>query len=628
MRFEESDNDWEQEEGYVGVDKEGEDFDPEEGSGSLEIELSLSELWEADPRLYTILHNSRSIDTARSDLFDLFSQREWYIHSTECSWDRLEKANALSCLKVLKNCLSPDNERISGTSSLFYLRGLARGDAKVRESVKNGFVMEFVHLLRGSYGKSGIYRHAAPPFLDYSGRKAALIRSDHLDELAAKFVERIRSYPSGMEEAIAKKRAENRDRMLAYFNGDPADWNDYRWHLRHVVRTLQVLQDLIDLTPDEREAVRLAEKHRIPFGITPYYLSLMDNDASRTYDHAVRAQVIPPLSYIQAILGNRRDRRSLDFMKEGETSPIDLVTRRYPMIAVVKPYNTCAQICVYCQRNWEVKEVLHPTALAPPSKLEEAMNWFEDHPMVQEVLVTGGDPALMDEDLLDKLFSRLAGMPHVERIRLGTRLPVVLPMRFTDHFVEVLGKYHEPPVRDMLVVTHYEHPYEVTAESMAAVQKLKKAGLSVYNQQVFTMENCRRFETVALRFALKRIGVDPYYTFNTKGKEETNDYRVPIARILQERKEEARTIPGQVRTDEPVFNIPAIGKSHLREGQHHDLIMISPQGERVYEFHPWEKNITLAPTYVYRDVPILDFLDRLLERGENPSDYSSIWYYF
>ena len=110
--------------------------------------------------------------------------------------------------------------------------------------------------------------------------------------------------------------------------------------------------------------------------------------------------------------------------------------------------------------------------------------------------------------------------------------------------------------------------------------------------------------------------------------ERPGDYRVPIGRLLQERKEEARLMPGLDRTDEPVFNIPALGKNHLRAWQHHDLISLTPRGERIYEFHPWEKNIAVASTYVHRDVPIADFLAVLAERGEDLDQYRSIWYYF
>ena len=202
-------------------------------------------------------------------------------------------------------------------------------------------------------------------------------------------------------------------------------------------------------------------------------------------------------------------------------------------------------------------------------------------------------------------------------------------MRWTDNLVETVSKYHEPGRREVAIVTHFEHPYEITPEAMNAVQKIKKKGISVYNQQVFTVENSRRFESAKLRRDLRLIGVDPYYTFNIKGKDETRSYMVPIARILQERKEEARLLPGLDRTDEPVFNVPKLGKNHLRAWQDHRLVMIKPEdGSRVYEFHPWEKNITPMPPYNYTDIPIYDYLEELAARGENLRDYHTIWYYY
>ena len=120
----------------------------------------------------------------------------------------------------------------------------------------------------------------------------------------------------------------------------------------------------------------------------------------------------------------------------------------------------------------------------------------------------------------------------------------------------------------------------------------------------------------------------PYYTFNTKGKEETDDFRVPIARLMQEQKEEARLMPGTVRTDEIVFNVPGLGKNYLKATQHHDLIAVLPDGQRVYEFHPWEKKLALADTYLYKDVPIYNYLQRLRADGEDTTDYRTIWYYY
>jgi lysine 2,3-aminomutase len=180
----------------------------------------------------------------------------------------------------------------------------------------------------------------------------------------------------------------------------------------------------------------------------------------------------------------------------------------------------------------------------------------------------------------------------------------------------------------LILVTHFENSYEITPESLAAVQKFRRCGMDVYNQLVYTFYNSRRFEAVALRQKLRLIGVTPYYTFNTKGKEETQRYRVPIARLLQEQHEEARLMPGTVRTDEIVFNVPRLGKNYLRASQHHDVISILPTGQRVFEFHPWEKKLSLVDTYVYTDVSIHDYLQRLKTVGEKRSDYQTIWYYY
>lgn len=607
-------------------------FEREEHSGSdviSSIRPTKEGLWESDPQVKKELSGAKNLEDARNHLVRLMSRREAWLASRECELEDLERVNAVSCVRVLKNFLSTKNEELTEHSVLETLYGLSSGSRGWEEQVSCAFIKEVQKLLEGSLGNSGIYTRESPNGLKFEGRKAALLRSECLDEFSSNCWEKIRSYPTGLDAEVISKREDNRQRILDHLGGTGDDWNDYMWQTRNVVKSLSTLRELIDLTREEKQAISLAIECGIPFGITPYYLSLMDVDSSRMYDHALRAQVIPPLSYVMSIMDRRGDRkRDLDFMKEHETSPADLITRRYPMIAIMKPYNTCAQICVYCQRNWEIDDVLCPTAMASQDQLNESVSWFQDHPNVTEVLVTGGDPALMPDRTIDRILGRLAEIEHIERIRIGTRVPAVLPMRMNDAFAETIAGYHSPPYREVCLITHFEHPYEITPDSMEATLNIRRRGMMVYNQEVFTFENSRRFETAALRLSLKRIGIDPYYTFNAKGKEETDHYRVPIARILQERKEEARVLPGIVRTDEPVFNIPALGKNHLRAGQHHEYIMLSPQGERFYEFHPWEKNINLADTYVYKDVPILDYLERLEAVGEDIWEYGNIWYYF
>jgi lysine 2,3-aminomutase len=205
---------------------------------------------------------------------------------------------------------------------------------------------------------------------------------------------------------------------------------------------------------------------------------------------------------------------------------------------------------------------------------------------------------------------------------------VTLPQRVTDSLVRDINHFHSPGKREIVLVTHFEHPYEVTPQAMEATQKFRRYGMEVNNQLVYTFYNSRKFEAAALRLKLRLIGVAPYYTFNTKGKEETDDFRVPIARLLQEQQEEARLLPGTVRTDEIVFNVPKLGKNYLRASQHHDIIAILPDGRRVYEFHPWEKKLSLVDTYIYTDVSIYDYLNKLKQHGENPSRYKTIWYYY
>lgn len=319
---------------------------------------------------------------------------------------------------------------------------------------------------------------------------------------------------------------------------------------------------------------------------------------------------------------------AFDFMRERDTSPIELVTRRYPTVAIIKPYDSCPQICVYCQRNWEITSPLMDSALASKEHIDNALQWFAEHDQMMDVLVTGGDPLVMSDNLIDYILNGLSEIPHLRSIRIATRMPITVPQRVTEELCKIFARYYEAGKQTLCMVTHFEHPYEVTPETAEAIRRVKMHGLHVYNQQVFTFANSRRFETAALRIAMKQIGVDPYYTFNMKGKSEIKDYAVPIARILQERKEEARLLPGIFRSDEPVFNVPFLGKNHLRAWQDHELIAIQPDGRRVYSFHPWEKNIETVDPYLYTDVTIRSYLEKLKTRGEDPEDYRSIWYYY
>ena len=593
-------------------------------------------LWEANPKLHQLLSESASLEDARDSVFEYLERTERELFELDNELHILEKATVREAIRVFKSIIGPINEKRTSMSALDCLWRLARGKrSKLKRDVSVGFLTEFVNLFRAVAGRSNIYREheevkrGIPEFLRLEGRAAAVKRSEMLDDVAAMVHKYFTRYPSGLDKEVVAWRSENRERILRFFGGKPEDWEDYRWHLEHVITKPETVLQLIEVPAELREALRSAEKVRLPFGITPYYLSLMDRNPAIGFDHAVRAQVLPPLDYVNAMAEHRKERTSyFDFMGEHDTSPVDLITRRYPLICILKPYNTCSQICVYCQRNWEIDQCLDPKALAPEEEVNAAIEWIAARNGLGDILVTGGDPAVTGDDYLESLLDRLSAIDHIYRIRIGTRTPVVLPQRFTDKFSDLLAKYHKPGRREIAVVTHFIHSYEITPEACEAVQKLKRRGMSVYNQQVYTVENSRRFESAKLRRDLRTIGVDPYYVFNMKGKRETMRYMVPIARILQERKEEARLLPGLDRTDEPVFNVPKLGKNHLRAMQDHRLVMIMPDGSRVYEFHPWEKNLTPMPPYNYVDVPIYSYLEEMAARGENIQDYRTIWFYY
>jgi len=592
----------------------------------------LEQLWSTEPRIKQIIKNSKHVEEARHLIFDYMNRldRDLYNMKSDTYFVNLniiEKRNAKECIRVLMNTMRSENEYLTKSSPLEALYDIVHEKENALDAVTEAFLCEYLALFLGITGKAGKHVQSRELFMHADGREAALVRSDQLDEYASYIRKFLRRYKTGLDRSVLKERKALKEDILKFFGGNEQNWKDYRWHLKHTIKDIKTLTALVKLDKNEMAGLRCADAETIPFSITPYYLSLFHKKGAASYDRQIRAQVLPGNRYCESVTASREKGFDMDFMGERSTSPIDGITRRYPEILILKPYNACPQICVYCQRNWEIK-TMDEDVMMSRKKIREAIAWIDAHESITEVLITGGDPLTLDNRYLDGLIGEVAKIKHVERIRIGTRVIVTLPFRIDDGFIEVLKKHHEWGRREIAVVTHFEHAAEVTPDAVEAIRKLKNAGINVYNQQVFTYYNSRKFETALLRKTIKVSGIDPYYTFSTKGKEETVDFRVPIARIEQERREEARLLPGLVRTDEPVFNVPKLGKSNLRAWQDHEVIMILPDGSRCYRFYSWEVRILTALDYLYIDVPIYDYLKRLNADGENINDYSSIWYYF
>ncbi|MDT8334936.1 MAG: KamA family radical SAM protein [Desulfurivibrionaceae bacterium] len=564
----------------------------------------------------------------RARLTELFSRMELAAARQVEGLSISYMARSRDCGQVLRNMLKKRSDELAGFSFAQVILDIAHGLA--RPDLGPAFYADIYNILNGMQGKGSsnaledIY---LSPTRDLAGREAAVARSAQLDDLVAEVDRRMAAYGNGLRLDAVERRRRRTGYIRGILGASEKEWYDWRWQVANIVRDLPMLERLVNLTGEEREAVSAACENSLPFGITPYYLALID-DGNESCDSAIRAQVLPPLDYVEQVI-NTPDASSLDFMGEADTSPYDLITRRYPAICILKPFNTCPQICVYCQRNWEIDDTMAKGAFAGMDRIDAAVEWIRAHPGIREVLVTGGDPLAMADGAIEDILSRLATVPTIERLRIGTRTLVTMPMRMTDKLADIMGRFRVPGRRTVALVTHVQHSYEITPQVVEAVDKLRSRGISVYNQLVYTFFASRRFEAAALRRQLQLVGIDPYYTFNTKGKDETRTYRVPIARLLQEQQEEARLLPGLERTDEAVFNVPRLGKNYLKSGGHRDLLSILPDGSRVYEFFPWEKNISSAiKTYCTPDVPILDYLERLEQIGENVKDYDTIWYYF
>ncbi len=581
------------------------------------------------PEIFELALNSSDLETLRHNLLNhaFMMQYEKFDSNDSFSIDSIIRIR--DCGHTFQRLLTRSSEDKAGFSLVKAIQDIAQD--RPRSDLTPAFYAELLYLLLGLQGRGpgrSLYDSLVLP-TKFTGQEAARFRSRQLNELSGEMQIRKQKITSGLAEESITRRKKQRNKILAFFQATEENWEDWRWQVKHIIRNAEMMEQIIPLSNEEKEAIVLARQNTLPFGITPYYLSLFDDEFLSPRDRSIHAQVIPPMSYIEKIKNGARKDGQLDFMRETDTSPEHLITRRYPGICILKPFNTCPQICVYCQRNWEIADAMEPDAMASPEQIETAIKWIEQHPSIQEVLITGGDPLAMTDLEIETILERIARIPAIERIRIGSRVLVTMPMRITENLVNILTQYRLPGRRQVVVVTHIQHPYEITPDTINAVERLRSRGISIYNQLVYTFFVSRRFEAAYLRQLLSRIGIDPYYTFCTKGKEETLAYRVPIARILQEQKEEARLLPGLSRTDEAVYNVPGLGKNYLRAWQHRDLIAILPHGARLYEFHSWEKKISSAvTTYLSEDVPILEYLQRLEAIGEDISDYETIWYYF
>ena len=298
------------------------------------------------------------------------------------------------------------------------------------------------------------------------------------------------------------------------------NWKDYKWQLAHSIKDVATFEKLTGIVFTEKEHAELEKTvKKFPMSITPYYASLIEKENYR--NDPIFKQAFPDPAELKV------SRYELsDPLHEDEDSPVEGITHRYPDRVLFLVSNRCSMYCRHCTRKRKVGDPNHI-----PSKVQtlKCINYIRNNRQVRDVLLSGGDPFMLPDDYLDWILTELREIPHVEIIRIGSRMPVVLPYRITDNLVEMLKKHH--PV---WLNTHFNHPRELTHSAREALRKLADAGIPLGNQSVLLagVNDCPRIMK-KLNQKLVQSRVRPYYLFQCDLSEGLSHFRTPIGKGIE-----------------------------------------------------------------------------------------------
>ncbi len=276
-----------------------------------------------------------------------------------------------------------------------------------------------------------------------------------------------------------------------------AQWNDWHWQIENRITTVEDLKKVINLTPQEEKDITEVSKN-FRMGITPYYASLMDVDDPRC---PVRMQAVPVIAE-----NHRSDADMLDPLHEDEDSPAPGLTHRYPDRVLFLITDQCSMYCRHCTRRRLAGETDGARSM---EDIDKCIEYIRNTPVVRDVLLSGGDCLLVEDDVLEYIIKKIREIPHVEIIRMGSRTPVVCPQRITDNLVNMFKKYHP-----LWLNTHFNHPKEMTPEAQEACRKLADAGLPLGNQSVLLrgVNDCPHIMRDLVHDLVKNR-VRPYYIY-------------------------------------------------------------------------------------------------------------------
>jgi lysine 2,3-aminomutase len=275
------------------------------------------------------------------------------------------------------------------------------------------------------------------------------------------------------------------------------EWNDWHWQVRNRITTVEQLSSVIKITQSEQTGIRECLKH-LRMAITPYYASLIETQNPRC---PIRRQAVPTE---KELMIDHWD--MVDPLSEDEDSPVKGITHRYPDRVLFLVTDQCSMYCRHCTRRRFAGQLDKPLRR---DQIDNAIEYIRETPEVRDVLLSGGDPLLLGDEVLEYILKKLRMIKHVEIIRIGTRTPVVLPQRITPELCALLKKYHP-----IWLNTHFNHPKEITSESSKACEMLSDAGVPLGNQSVLLRGiNDSPYIMTELVHRLVEIRVRPYYIY-------------------------------------------------------------------------------------------------------------------
>ncbi len=345
--------------------------------------------------------------------------------------------------------------------------------------------------------------------MDKDSRKISLQRAGELKKALHEYEQALPAIPTGFQQW--PRILKNQERLKSLFGAGAVDWENWRWHIKNRITTVEELKRCLPLGPRQVEEIeRTGQSYR--WAVSPYYLSLIDPDDP---EDPVRRQALPSIEECADDAG------SSDPMDEEHTSPAPAVTRRYPDRLIINVTNQCAMYCRHCQRRRNIGE---KDLAASRSELTAALDYVRSNREIRDVLLTGGDAFMLGNSNIAWLLEQLAEIPHVEIKRFGTRTPVTLPCRIDDELCKILSR-HLP----LYVNVQFNHPLEVTPAAREACFKLARAGVSLGNQAVLLKGvNSDPFVMLKLNQELLKIMVRPYYIFHPKSVRGTSHFWVKI----------------------------------------------------------------------------------------------------